>query len=108
MVKEICASLNNDREAAIKKAAEQQKKVYQFEDQKNLPLDWSLKTRVRFMSKRPFSCYNAIKSQHESDAILNYSKFNLFYHNLAKHKLVSLFVSQFMNIAFRINIPGEL
>jgi hypothetical protein len=54
-----------------------------------IPIDWSLKTRARFISTQPFSCYGGIKSSHESEGISNYLKFNTFYKNLESSQYVS-------------------
>lgn len=62
--------------------------VFTFEHENLLPVDWSLKTRMRFLSKKPFSCNSGVKSQHESEAISNYSVFKSFYSNLDKSKFV--------------------
>lgn len=73
-----------------KKEVQPVQPTYLFEHTDLLPTDWSLKTRLRFLSTVPFSCYSGIKSQHESEAILNYSKFNMFYKNLEACKFVSM------------------
>ncbi len=65
------------------KEEEQTSQPNLYEHNTLLPIDWSLKTRLRFLSTLPFSCNNAIKSQQESEAILNFSKFNSFYENLS-------------------------
>jgi hypothetical protein len=54
-----------------------------------IPIDWSLKTRMRFLSKTPFACYSGIKSQQESEAVLNFAKFNSFYKNLSDANYLS-------------------
>ncbi len=64
------------------------KETYLFESENLLPIDWSLKTRVRFLSTKQFSCYSGIRSQHESEALLNYSKYNGFYASLEENKYV--------------------
>ena len=66
-----------------------EKEVFAFEHESLLPVDWSLKTRLRFLSKKQFSCNSLVKSQHESEAISNYSVFKSFYTNLDKSKFVS-------------------
>lgn len=55
-----------------------------FESDK-IPIDWSLKTRLRFTSYEKFACCNNIKSIHESQAVSNFAKFNEFYYNLEKN-----------------------
>ena len=71
------------------KDEEQTPKANLYEHSTLLPIDWSLKTRLRFLSIHPFSCNNGIKSQQESEAILNFSKFNKFYENLNTTNQVS-------------------
>ena len=66
-----------------------------YENENILPIDWSLKTRLRFLSKMPFSCYSGIKSQQESEAILNFSKFNSFFKHLEATKDVKFFKNFF-------------
>ncbi len=72
-----------------KEVVEEPKVIYLFEDKKLIPIDWSLKVRLRFLSTRPFTCYSGIKSNHESEAILNYSKFNGFYDVLEMNSMKS-------------------
>lgn len=67
----------------------QEAKKNLFENEKLVPFDLSLKTRCRFLSKQPFSCSTAVKSHHESQSILNYAKFNVFYDSLDKHRFVN-------------------
>ena len=57
-----------------------------------IPIDWSLKTRLRFCSKSQFKCCSNLKSIHESQAILNFSKLNEFYSTLEDCKNVSILV----------------
>ena len=59
-----------------------------FENANLIPIDWSLKTRLRFSSKRQFKCCNNLKSIHESQAILNFSQLNEFYSSLDDSKNV--------------------
>lgn len=66
-----------------------EKKSFQFEHERLVPFDLSLKTRCRFLSTQQFACSTAIKSVHESDSILNYAKFNAFYERLDTHRFVS-------------------
>lgn len=97
LIQNICSTMSTNKpfasiDSSKSEASEAAKKQvsYQFESENLMPIDWSLKTRLRFLSTRPFTCYNGIKSQHESEAILNYSKFNLFYENLNQHIYVCL------------------
>jgi hypothetical protein len=64
------------------KPNEEESKTYDFVDKQMLPIDWSLKTRLRFISSKTFSCNNGIKSSHESEGISNYSKFTSFYQSI--------------------------
>jgi hypothetical protein len=84
--------LNNSESNNKKDSKEEVKIQYRFENEKLLPIDWSLKTRLRFVSTKPFTCYNGIKSQHESEALINYSKFNCFYQNLNEHHYVRFYL----------------
>lgn len=86
--------MSSDKSTESEKSSEEKpesKIAYQFENESLLPIDWTLKTRLRFLSSKTFSCNMAIKSQHESEAILNYSKFNTFYPNLNQHINVGTF-----------------
>ncbi len=44
--------------------------------------------RVRFSSTEKFTCYSGIRSQHETEALLNYSRFDMYYNNLNESKNV--------------------
>ena len=92
MVKNICSSLTTGVQYEPEKTEvkTEPKITFNFENENLLPIDWTLKTRLRFLSSRTFSCNMAIKSQHESEAILNYSKFTTFYSNLEHHIYVGI------------------
>jgi hypothetical protein len=69
-----------------------------------IPIDWSLKTRLRFCSRAQFKCCTNLKSIHESQAIFNFSKLNEFYDNLEKSQIVSFFFLFPINTITIINI----
>ncbi|CAF1073552.1 unnamed protein product [Brachionus calyciflorus] len=90
VIKNICSTLSNTSNGSSYETDKQEAKIepkitYQFENENLIPIDWTLKTRLRFLSSKTFSCNMAIKSQHESEALLNFSKFTTFYSNLEKH-----------------------
>jgi hypothetical protein len=93
-VKNMVTSLTNNslilNSESSSKSKEPPKITYQFEHESFVPIDWSLKTKLRIISTKEFSCCNNVKSQHESEAILNFSKFNGFYDSLNQHELVSI------------------
>ncbi len=66
-----------------------------------IPIDWSVKTRVRFFSKFQFKCCNSLKSLHESNALYNFCKFNTYYDRLNQSD-VSDFVIMFFWIFFKV------
>jgi hypothetical protein len=92
------------------KDEEQTSKANLYEHITLLPIDWSLKTRLRFLSIHPFSCNNGIKSQQESEAILNFSKFNKFYENLNAANQVSSYFRLFFKfrpVPTKVIQPGS-
>ena len=62
-----------------------------------IPNDWSLKTRLRFCSKAQFKCCNSLKSIHESQALMNFSKLNEFYDTLEESQHVSVYFGSYFN-----------
>ena len=72
----------------------EKKEKYLFENENLIPIDWSLKIRARYSSTEKFTCYSGIRSQHETEALLNYSRFDMFYNNLNNSK----------NVIYDINI----
>ena len=82
--KTAISSLKSDLllETSIPVKAKEEAEVFAFEHETLVPIDWSLKTRLRFLSTKPFSCNSGVKSQHESEAISNYAYFKSFYSNL--------------------------
>lgn len=85
----MVSNFYTDNDPVKVKPKEEEVKTYNFEHDSLIPIDWSLKTRLRFISTRTFSCNNGIKSSHESEAISNYAKFNSFYSSLDASKTVS-------------------
>lgn len=75
--------------AATPKPALEEAEVFNYEHENLVPVDWSLKTRCRFLSTKPFSCNTGIKSSHESEAMTNYASFRFFYTHLESSKFVS-------------------
>ena len=91
MTSSVVSSFYSDNDS-IKtgiKPKEEETKTYNFVDTQLLPIDWSLKTRLRFISSKTFSCNNGIKSSHESEGISNYSKFTSFFQSIEASKYVS-------------------
>ena len=76
---------------AASKTKVEETETFNYEHGDLVPVDWSLKTRCRFLSMKPFSCNAGIKSSHESEAISNYAYFKSFYANLENSQLVSFF-----------------
>jgi hypothetical protein len=79
-----------------------------FENIDLIPIDWSLKTRLRFCSKSQFKCCNNLKSIHESQAILNFPKLNEFYNNLedCQNVGISFFYLNNQQYFFFLQIEG--
>lgn len=75
--------------SAAPKPPLEEAETFSYEHDELVPVDWSLKTRCRFLSTKPFSCNTGIKSSHESEAMTNYANFRSFYTNLESCKLVS-------------------
>jgi hypothetical protein len=86
----VVSNFYSDNDSVKVKPKEEEIKTYAFEKTNLLPCDWSLKTRLRFLSTKPFSCNNGIKSSHESEAISNYSKFTSFYNSIDYCKTVTI------------------
>lgn len=63
----------------------------QFEHERLVPFDLSLKTRCRFVSTQPFSCSSAIKSHHESKSMRNFAMFDTFYERLDSARFVNYY-----------------
>lgn len=53
------------------------KKAYLFEN-RLIPIDWSLKKSLTFLSNQQFTCCSNLKSIHESEAVMNFSRFETF------------------------------
>lgn len=77
------------RSTATAKPALEEAETFNYEHEDLVPVDWSLKTRCRFLSTKPFSCNAGIKSSHESEAMTNYASFGSFYAHLESSKCVS-------------------
>lgn len=95
MTSSMVSNFYSDGDAVkmVNKPKEEEIKAYNFENENLLPIDWSLKTRLRFISTKTFSCNNGIKSSHESEAMSNYSKFTSFYNSIEFSKNVFYFLS---------------
>lgn len=96
----VVSNFYSDNDSVKVKPKEEEIKTYAFENTNLLPCDWSLKTRLRFLSTKPFSCNNGIKSSHESEAISNYSKFTSFYNSIDYCKTVYKFKRNFIKNLF--------
>lgn len=88
IVQNICSSLLSASSSSEIAKSVENKVEYQYEDECLLPIDWSIKSKLRIVSTRKIACVEEIKSQHEADANWNFCVFNNFYSSLDKKDLV--------------------